>query len=117
LVDIAKDISPKSALQGIDTESRLFPQKPADANITFFIASTSSLPRNWSGCFDIVHQRLLRAALTDSEWVAVIKEFYRVLQPEGWAQLTEPGRWTAGTATECLQELIDRLFPAPGLSG
>ncbi|KAI0029267.1 S-adenosyl-L-methionine-dependent methyltransferase [Vararia minispora EC-137] len=114
LLDVAKDISPTSMLQGVDIEDGLFPQQNVSSNMSFLVASVTSLPPKWSGLFDIIHQRLLRAALTESEWVAAVKEFNRVLQPGGWVQLAEPGHWTAGPATERWQELVDRLLQFRG---
>jgi len=109
LSDFAGQANPSSVLRGIDIESKLFPPRPP-LNASFSLGTITSLPAEWTGRFDLVHQRLLLMALKQAEWVTAMGEMYRVLAPGGWVQLCEPGVWTAGPATARWQELRDRLF-------
>jgi SAM-dependent methyltransferase len=109
LLDVAKEINPKSTLCGIDIHDRPFP-KPPPPNMSFHVNSITALPSEWSERFDIVHQRLLTAALIKSEWERAVAEMYRVLKPGGWVQLCEPGLWTGGPATARLIELRARMY-------
>lgn len=69
-------------------------------NVSFSLNSVLALPDEWAGKFDIIHQRLLLAALRHSEWPVALAQMYRVLQPGGWVQLGEYGSWHAGPITE-----------------
>lgn len=57
------------------------------------MCSVLKLPDIWEKSFDIVHQRLLIAALKTPEWPIAISELFRVLKPGGWIQLGEVGDW------------------------
>jgi hypothetical protein len=71
-----------------DISSRLFP-KEHPPNITFGIASVLDLPAEWTNKFDLVHQRLLIAALKYEEWAVAIGQIFRVTKPGGFAELCE----------------------------
>ncbi|KAL1695707.1 S-adenosyl-L-methionine-dependent methyltransferase [Schizophyllum commune] len=79
---------PDIEFTGVDIEARNFPiSHPPNAQ--FFVESITHLPEKWSSVFDLVHQRLLIAALRAQEWSQAIAEAYRVLRPGGWAQFVE----------------------------
>ncbi|KAI4517830.1 S-adenosyl-L-methionine-dependent methyltransferase [Schizophyllum commune Loenen D] len=73
---------------GIDIESRNLPTSPPP-NTEFLVHNITALPEEWSGTFDLVHQRLLIAALRTEEWPRAIGEAHRVLKPGGWVQIVE----------------------------
>ncbi|KAG7441924.1 S-adenosyl-L-methionine-dependent methyltransferase [Guyanagaster necrorhizus] len=114
LTDLSLRISPSSILHGIDIEGRLFPSGPAGI-VSFSINSVTNLPPEWSGRFDLVHQRLLLAALTNVEWPKAVEEMFKALRPGGWIQLGEAGPWHAGENNAKLVELIRTLFVSRGL--
>lgn len=71
-----------------DIGTRLFP-KEHPPNMTFGTASVLDLPAEWTNKFDLVHQRLLIAALKYDEWAVAISEIFRVTKPGGYAELCE----------------------------
>ncbi len=85
---MAKEVPESVQVFGADVSSANFPSS-APSNVTMTIASTTSLPEEWKGQFDLVHQRLLLAALRSEQWPVVLSEMYRVLKPGGAVQLVE----------------------------
>ncbi|KAH8113562.1 S-adenosyl-L-methionine-dependent methyltransferase [Phellopilus nigrolimitatus] len=109
LLDAASELSSSAILHGIDIDSRLFPRSHP-SNASFSVNSIVSLPVHWSNKFDIVHQRLLVAALKRSEWRQALDQIYRVLCPGGWVQLGEVGTWHGGPVTEKHARMLRALF-------
>lgn len=72
--------------------------------------SVTTLPAEWAGRFDFVHQRLLIAALRRAEWAIALFNLHRVLRSGGWIQLGEVGNVRAGPVTENLVNLVNTLF-------
>ena len=81
-MDVAKIVAENTQLEGIDINASLFP-KAHPSNVHFSTGSIVSLPEDWTGTFDLVHQRLLIGSLQSNEWEATISEIYRVLKPGG----------------------------------
>ncbi|KAL1701844.1 S-adenosyl-L-methionine-dependent methyltransferase [Schizophyllum commune] len=71
----ASALQPEASFTGIDIESRNLPASPPP-NAAFLVHNITALPEDWSGTFDLVHQRLLIAAL-------------RAEEPGGWAQIVD----------------------------
>lgn len=113
-MDIASRLPPTAVIHGIDIEGRLFP-RDHPPNVSFSTRSVTELPKEWSGKFDYVHQRLLVAALTHMEWPKALSEIFRVLSPGGWIQISEVGKWRGGSATERHINLLHDLFQARNL--
>ncbi|KAI5117083.1 hypothetical protein M0805_009487 [Coniferiporia weirii] len=114
LLDIASQLSPSAILHGIDIEGRLFPQvRPL--NMSFSVTSVTALPKEWTKKFDFVHQRLLFAALKQSEWTQALGHMYRVLKPGGWVQLGEFGEHYAGPVNDKHSRLRRALFASRDL--
>jgi SAM-dependent methyltransferase len=44
---------------------------------------------NWSGTFDVIHQRLLIWGIRREAWSVVIKNYIEILKPGGYIQLVE----------------------------
>ncbi|KAI5121044.1 hypothetical protein M0805_008620 [Coniferiporia weirii] len=109
LLDAATQFAPTSILHGVDIQNRLFPREHPP-NVSFSITSIIALPQEWTGRFDIVHQRLLIAALRRKEWPLALQNMLGVLQPGGWIQLTEIGVWHAGPFTERHSHVVRELY-------
>ncbi|THH06383.1 hypothetical protein EW145_g4123 [Phellinidium pouzarii] len=109
LLDVAPDMSPSAIMHGVDIENRLFPTSHPP-NISFSINSIATLPEEWTAKFDLVHQRLLLAALRRSEWPKALSQMFRILRPGGYVQLGEAGAWHAGAVTERHADMLHTLF-------
>ncbi|THH11695.1 hypothetical protein EW146_g7950 [Bondarzewia mesenterica] len=114
LLDLASQINSSSILHGFDIHDKLFPSS-APSNVSFSVNSVTTLPQGWANRFDLVHQRLLKAALRGAEWPIVVAELFRVTRHGGWLQLVEPDKWNSGEATRSHQALVMRLFNARGM--
>lgn len=88
VLDAATEAPPGSVLYGTDIQSTTFPSLHP-ANTVFLVHSVLSLPDEWTGTFDVVHQRLLVAALSQEEWRRALSEIYRILRPGGVMILEE----------------------------
>ncbi|KAL1730606.1 S-adenosyl-L-methionine-dependent methyltransferase [Schizophyllum commune] len=101
---------PDVDITGIDIEPRNFPISPPP-NARLLVESITHLPEDWSNAFDLVHQRLLIAALRAQEWSQTIAEVYRVLRPGGWAQFVECSTlWLRGPVAVRALEIKRALF-------
>ena len=107
LLDASQSLPETAILHGMDIESRNFPAvADSPRNMSFSIGSVTNLPKAWSNKFDAIHQRMLKAALQESDWAAAFSEMHRVLRPGGWVQLAEAGAWKSQENTEKLETLI-----------
>ncbi|EQB53491.1 N-methyltransferase sirN [Colletotrichum gloeosporioides] len=76
---------------GTDINPSLYPKSPPP-HIEFFNQSIlESFPTKWHGTFDIVHQRLVMAAVAPpaTTIASVVAELGGLLRPGGWLQLVE----------------------------
>lgn len=88
MLDAATKVPEGVIIHGIDIEPRLFPKEYPE-NVSFSVNSITNLPKEWTGTFTYVHQRLLVAGLRKEEWLVALKEIYRVLKPGGWVEFHE----------------------------
>jgi len=105
-------------LYATDLSAQNFP--PSDstpANLYLRIASSTSLPLEWSEKFDFVNQRFLIGGLRAEEWQVASSEIFRVLKPGRAVQLIE-ARPPApkGPAMEKFTSLALALFEKTGHS-
>lgn len=117
LTDLSKEVSSDVELFGADVSADNFPSSHA-SNVQFHVASTTDLLKDWSGKFDLVHQRYLVAALLEEEWPKAISEIYRVLKPGGHIQLIEAhmkDAINAGPAFSRAAKLLDDVLHKRGL--
>lgn len=75
-------------LYGSDIYSINFP-KVYPGNVEFRVASVTSMPQDWSGKFDLVHQRFLIASPPGSGWYSAMSVLFRVLKPGGHIELID----------------------------
>lgn len=110
ITDLAAQLSPSATLQGIDIETSLVPPT-LPPNVTISHNTITKLPTEWTNRFDLVHQRLLMAALQTPEWVSAIAEMHRVVRPGGWVELTEAGDFDLGNKilSDCQEKLVTMI--------
>lgn len=110
LLEVSKIVENTVSLQGTDIEARLFPPQPP-SNISLSVGSVLDMPSAWTNTFDLVHQRLLIAALRRSEWPIALSQIFRILKPGGWVQLAEVGKMhLQGPKTLQHESLLSKLF-------
>ncbi|PBK82372.1 hypothetical protein ARMGADRAFT_1141218, partial [Armillaria gallica] len=100
----------------ISTESKTFPKSfPRNDNV--FSRSVTKLPREWTNSYFLVNQRVLYAALTESQRGAALSEIYRVLAPGGWVQLIEGSEISphTGPYSEGIGKILAKLYAHKGL--
>ncbi|KAK7469020.1 hypothetical protein VKT23_003514 [Stygiomarasmius scandens] len=91
ILDLAQIVPPSVSIYGVDISTTYFPaiRSSKYQNITLSVHSCTSLPEEWTNKFDLVNQSLLIACLTGNDWIADIRELYRVAKPGGYVQLFE----------------------------
>lgn len=121
---------PTLECHGFDISSKMFPsQERLPKNIELHIADIKQpFDRRWLGYFDVVHVRLIEAAMRKEEWGPTLRNVVTLLKPGGWLQWVEDDRAHSvrhaarpvarlGAAQESLTAGVgsDRSFP-PRLS-
>jgi len=116
LTDLANQIPADVELYGIDLATQFFPEDHPK-NMHFVQGSITALPKDFTAKFDVINQRLLRAALQAPEWLTVVSEIYRALKPGGYVQFYEnaANRPTPGPASATYAELLEALWQGKGL--
>lgn len=109
-LDFADKVPSSVDLYAADVETKLFPAHPPD-NIKLFRASVTDLPDEWTGSFQLTHQRLLMSALTSKEWPIALNELFRVTKPGGWVELCE-----ASPELDCPAHHCHKALQAPELA-
>ncbi|PSR76876.1 S-adenosyl-L-methionine-dependent methyltransferase [Coniella lustricola] len=80
---------PDAQLDGFDISPALFPQD-VSANTTFRVLDIKQpIPEDLKGQYDLVHVRLLVAAMLPSDWPPVVRNAISLLRPGGWIQWEE----------------------------
>ncbi|SJL10197.1 uncharacterized protein ARMOST_13581 [Armillaria ostoyae] len=113
---LAKEVSPSISLTAIDIQSKIFP-KSFPRNVIFSIHSVTELPGEWTDSYSLVNQRVLYAALTESQWIAALSEIYRVLAPGGWVQIIEGSTISThmGPYSEKIGSILGKMYSHKGL--
>ncbi|KAF2481694.1 S-adenosyl-L-methionine-dependent methyltransferase [Neohortaea acidophila] len=85
---------PTVECHGFDISDTMFPAPPAlPANVTLHLADVKKpFDARWIGYFDVVHVRLLQAAMSTDDWGPVLRNITTLLKPGGWLQWMEDDR-------------------------
>ncbi|PBK72394.1 S-adenosyl-L-methionine-dependent methyltransferase [Armillaria solidipes] len=115
-LSLAEEVPTSVSINALDIQSDIFP-KSFPSNIHFYLHSVTNLPGEWSDAYSLVNQRVLFAALTESQWNAALLEVFRVLAPGGWVQLVEgsPPSGDTGEYSEKMRNIFLELFAYKGL--
>lgn len=113
---LAEEATPSISLTAIDIQSKIFP-KSFPRNVDFSIRSVTELPGEWTDSYSLVNQRVLYAALTESQWNAALSEIYRVLAPGGWVQIIEGSSISThmGPYSERIGSILGKMYAHKGL--
>ncbi|KAH8785240.1 S-adenosyl-L-methionine-dependent methyltransferase [Diaporthe sp. PMI_573] len=80
---------PGAILHGFDISAALFPN-PARPGITMQTLDVKQpIPEELWGKYDLVHVRLLAAAMLADEWAPAVRNVAKMLRPGGWMQWEE----------------------------
>nr|POE79460.1 n-methyltransferase sirn [Quercus suber] len=79
---------------GFDISDKMFPaQADLPRNVALHIADVKRpFERRWIGYFDVVHVRLIEAAMRKDDWALVLRNLTTLLRPGGWLQWVEDDR-------------------------
>lgn len=84
-----RELYPNATLDGFDISPVLFPQ-PTPPGMTLATMDVKEpVPEELCGKYDLVHVRLLAAAMGADEWAPVVRNVARLLRPGGWLQWEE----------------------------
>lgn len=74
---------------GFDVSDAQFPQAPSDRIDFKVLDILGSVPQEHQGQYDVVHLRLLTAAMTAELWPTAARNVRKLLRPGGWVQWQE----------------------------
>jgi len=103
---LAKEVPESVQIYGTDISTNNFPTS-TPPNVHLSIASTTSMPEEWSGYFDFLHQRYLLAAFLREQWPTVMSEMYRILKPGAAIQLVELDLLSPKSKGPAMEEVYD----------
>lgn len=85
---------PSAECHGFDISDKMFPaQSELPNNVDLHIADIKqSFDSRWLGYFDVVHIRLIEAAMRKDDWRFVLQNVVTLLRPGGWLQWVEDDR-------------------------
>ncbi|KAK0236449.1 hypothetical protein EDD85DRAFT_954302 [Armillaria nabsnona] len=108
-----RDVSSTST---ISTETKIFP-KSFPGNDNFSSRLVTDLPGEWANSYSLINQRVLYAALTESQWDSALAEAHRVLAPGGWVQSIEGSEISphTGPYSERIGKILTKLYAHKGL--
>lgn len=80
---------PDATLDGYDISAALYPPPETDGIRLHVLDIKQPVPQELRATYDLVHVRLLAAAMLPSEWRAVVDNVSQLLKPGGWLQWEE----------------------------
>ncbi|SJL10196.1 uncharacterized protein ARMOST_13580 [Armillaria ostoyae] len=116
VLSLAKEVPLSVSFAAIDIQSKIFP-KLFPTNVFFHHHSVTDLPGEWANSYSLINQRVLYAALTESQWDSALVETHRVLAPGGWVQLIEGSEIPphTGPYSERIGKILAKLYAHKGL--
>ncbi|KAK0236454.1 hypothetical protein EDD85DRAFT_929003 [Armillaria nabsnona] len=113
---LAKEVSPSISLTAIDIQSTIFPES-FPGNNNFSSRLVTDLPGEWANSYSLINQRVLYAALTESQWDSALAEAHRVPAPGGWVQSIEGYEIPphTGPYSERTGKILAKLYAHKGL--
>ncbi|KAK0451637.1 hypothetical protein EV421DRAFT_1898576 [Armillaria borealis] len=116
VLSLAKEVPLSVSFAAIDIQSKIFP-KLFPTNVFFHHHSVTDLPGEWANSYSLINQRVLYAALTESQWDCALVETHRVLAPGGWVQLIEGSEIPphTGPYSERIGKILAKLYGHKGL--
>ncbi|KAI0397484.1 S-adenosyl-L-methionine-dependent methyltransferase [Xylariaceae sp. FL0594] len=85
------DLYPEATLHGYDISADLYPEPqtlPSNMRLSTLDVK-APIPPELHGAYDLVHVRLLAAAMLPAEWAIVVRNVSRLLKPGGYIQWVE----------------------------
>ncbi|KAI0857683.1 hypothetical protein F4860DRAFT_338534 [Xylaria cubensis] len=117
LVQVHPTVSPDAVLEGYDISSALFPPKDAlPANITLGERDVKQpFPEHMHGQYDLVHLRMLVAAMDPDDWEGAVNNVIQLLKPGGYLQWEEcdfvTAKWISSTTdSERPEDIGEKLI-------
>lgn len=80
---------PGAVLDGYDISSAMFPSATPDKTSLKELDMKKPVPKELHAKYDLVHARMLVAAMLPGEWTAVVANVAQLLKPGGWLQWVE----------------------------
>ncbi|KAI9151286.1 N-methyltransferase gliN [Paramyrothecium foliicola] len=81
--------APRATLHGYDISPALF-RNPGKPGIELSVLDAKTpVPKHLRGAYDLVHVRMLGAAMLPEEWAFTVKNVSQLLKPGGWLQWEE----------------------------
>ncbi|KAF3764007.1 hypothetical protein M406DRAFT_75232 [Cryphonectria parasitica EP155] len=85
----AQELYPQANLDGYDISPALFPKQISTTISLRLLDVKQPIPEELHNQYDLVHLRLLLAAMDGSEWGTVVRNVVQMLKPGGWLQWDE----------------------------
>ncbi|KAI1357609.1 S-adenosyl-L-methionine-dependent methyltransferase [Xylaria arbuscula] len=80
---------PNARLDGYDISASMYPQSvPKTINLQV-LDMKQPVPEEFHQVYDLVHARMLVAAVLPTEWTAIVRNLTKLLKPGGWLQWGE----------------------------
>jgi SAM-dependent methyltransferase len=80
---------PTVTLHGYDISPALFRQPETPGVVLSVLDAKQPVPDNLRGAYDLVHVRMLGAAMLPEDWAPTVKSVAQLLKPGGWIQWEE----------------------------
>ncbi|KAI0424308.1 S-adenosyl-L-methionine-dependent methyltransferase [Xylaria sp. FL1042] len=80
---------PNATLDGYDISASMYPQSIPETIKLEVLDMKQPVPEELRGVYDLVHARMLVAAVLPTEWTAIVRNLTKLLKPGGWLQWGE----------------------------
>ncbi|ROW16720.1 hypothetical protein VPNG_01641 [Cytospora leucostoma] len=88
-LEVLQQSNPDAVLDGYDISTAMYPATtPANINLKV-LDIKQPVPEELHGKYNLVHARLLVAAILPDEWMAIVQNLAQLVKPGGWMQWEE----------------------------